>query len=527
MAILEKTTQIIQSSRKKSKVRTNLYLLILMMVIYFSSVFYPFFSFHAFFQIWLINEVSTPIKDHSETIKHFTASPTELIFDTIKYNTTSTKEFEVINRADTVIQITDIVSSSNKFILTSAHNFPIKLAKAQSLKIGVAFVPGAHLGALSGTIHLKSGNFNLLQVDVYGLCANGFEGKHEPSLRDITTTLGYNIQVGWTGLYSESSPALQGDEVALELFQKADSGNVGIIPVARYSPKELLPFGFYTKDEETPIPVQLGVLTNKVDEHQTLFPELAEGNTYFDPKSAVFGIYVKSNKFKRTNYTENMLNSGKLYHRSRIYPLKNRQGERIKNSYLVCFEDASNADYQDYVFVVSNVRPARLARSNQTPTTLININAGGPTYTDTENRCWIADTYFNSGVGLPQSFELSSKSKDVLYLTHRCGKKFSYNIPLKSAKFVTVRLLFLERNFGFPGEMSESSTDRIFNIDIEDGQARDTHFNLNTWVVPGTTFIRTYNNIALHDGILNIHFTAVNGDSMVSAIQVLESDSKK
>jgi hypothetical protein len=38
--------------------------------------------------------------------------------------------------------------------------------------------------------------------------------------------------------------------------------------------------------------------------------------------------------------------------------MKNRLGQPAENSYLICFEDASNGDYQDYVFVLSNVIPA-------------------------------------------------------------------------------------------------------------------------------------------------------------------------
>ena len=42
----------------------------------------------------------------------------------------------------------------------------------------------------------------------------------------------------------------------------------------------------------------------------------------------------------------------------RVYPAKNRSGQLLANTYLVTFEDASNGDYQDYVFRLSNVKPA-------------------------------------------------------------------------------------------------------------------------------------------------------------------------
>lgn len=42
----------------------------------------------------------------------------------------------------------------------------------------------------------------------------------------------------------------------------------------------------------------------------------------------------------------------------RVYPAKNRCGQVIANGYLIACEEASNSDYQDDVFVISNVTPA-------------------------------------------------------------------------------------------------------------------------------------------------------------------------
>jgi hypothetical protein len=42
-------------------------------------------------------------------------------------------------------------------------------------------------------------------------------------------------------------------------------------------------------------------------------------------------------------------------HRLRIYPLRSRTGQAVANAFLIGCEEASNSDYQDYVFVISNV----------------------------------------------------------------------------------------------------------------------------------------------------------------------------
>mgnify|MGYP001798242744 CR=1 FL=1 len=46
-------------------------------------------------------------------------------------------------------------------------------------------------------------------------------------------------------------------------------------------------------------------------------------------------------------------------HRTKVYPLKDASGAPVANSYLVCVEEAGNGDYQDYVFILGNVKTAQ------------------------------------------------------------------------------------------------------------------------------------------------------------------------
>ena len=524
MSFLKKVVQMIQFSRNEAWVKSYKYLLIISLFTV-SLISCSYFSIIPIGKGWLIGEVNASRLNHRVEFHHLMASTTELIFDTVRYNTTASQTFRVTNQSDSIVRITDIVSSSDKFMLKSLDWLPIDLARGQTVEIGVFFVPGASIGVLSGTINLMNGNSNYLALNVYGLSTKGFEDIREPTLADVVTTLGYHINVGWSGLHSDITDPLKGDEVDIQLFEKADTGDVKIIPVARYSPQEVLPYGFYTKDNTTPISVQLGELADTKGEHQTLFPTILKGSTSFDPKNAAFGIYVYSNKFKRAIYTEDFLNHPKIYHRARIYPLRNRLGHKIDHSYLICFEDATNGDYQDYVFQISNVRPAGLSQSNDTETILANINAGGASYTDTNGQDWAMDNYYTKGNSLSNSMVLKSIGKDVIYLTNRYGKSFSYNIPLKNSGLVTVRLLFLERDFGLSNGRINNAGRRIFNIDIENGQVRDNNFDLNGWIIPGKTFIRAYENIRVSDGVLDINFTSVKDSAMISAIQVLDASS--
>ncbi|MEM9259718.1 MAG: hypothetical protein AAGA62_08730, partial [Bacteroidota bacterium] len=207
------------------------------------------------------------------------------------------------------------------------------------------------------TILSNAANGTSFDVGVHGLKKAGFFGGNEPPLQDVVNTLGIGIDVGWTSLANGTNPNPVGEEVQVPLFEAAGPGAVGITPVARYSPAETLPFGWYTNVAGNITLNEVGVQDGSTPEAQTLYPALASGTDNFDPQGAFFGIYVDSESFNRVNYTEDGINTGGVAHRARIYPVRDRDGDLVSDSYLVCFEDASNGDYQDYVYVLTNVRP--------------------------------------------------------------------------------------------------------------------------------------------------------------------------
>jgi hypothetical protein len=99
-------------------------------------------------------------------------------------------------------------------------------------------------------------------------------------------------------------------------------------------------------------------------------PPLAAGSmTSFDPGSASFGIWVYSDELTQKydtgnasngdyDYTEDALNAPANVHRFKAYPLKDASGTAVANEYLLAVEEATNGDYQDYVFVLGNVSVA-------------------------------------------------------------------------------------------------------------------------------------------------------------------------
>jgi hypothetical protein len=199
------------------------------------------------------------------------------------------------------------------------------------------------------------------EIGLTGLSSKGLEGENEAPLSKIIEALGYRVNIGWTSLSNNCLPQLQGEELSASLFYKAGKGKVEMIPVARYSPDFELPFGYYTVSNAMPRKQQSGLLAkkDKYPEHQILFPSIASGSSSFDPGKAAFGFYATGPD--HTSYSEDawnmLLHPANAVHATRIYPLKDVTGKVLKNTYLLCFEEAKNGDYNDYVFLVKNIIP--------------------------------------------------------------------------------------------------------------------------------------------------------------------------
>ncbi len=301
---------------------------------------------------------------------NLSVSTNELLFETTvdnDGNMTETNTITISNLGQGVLEINAIKLSGN-----FSDQFDIApLATTQSINPGATFeypityapdLNGQNLGFQEAILTVDSNNpaNPSTNINLYALKKAGFEGSDEPSLQNVVNTLGIGINVGWTTLTNTTNPNPIGDEIETELWVKASDAPVTLTPVARYSPAEELPYGWYTNQANTQQLNIVDTLENNVENAQTLFPPSKAGAKEFDPENNVFGIFVASLSFGRNSFTQDQLNSGGVAHRTRIYPNKDRAGNLIENSYLITFEDASNGDYQDYVFILNNATPATI-----------------------------------------------------------------------------------------------------------------------------------------------------------------------
>ena len=238
-----------------------------------------------------------------------------------------------------------------------------KILSAKNGRLVVVFAPSDNfIGIARATLNLMNATGkSIREIDLTGLSTKALEGENEPPLTLIVDALGYKTNIGWAGLANHNRPELQGDEIPFSLFKKAGNDNVEIIPVARYSPDFELPFGYYTDRSAKPDKHQVGILSKAglYPENQKLFPAIVSGSKSFDPGMNEFGFYTAGPT--HTAFSEDVWNM--LYfpdnavRATRIYPLKDGAGNQIKNTYLLCFEEAKNGDFNDYVFLVKNIIP--------------------------------------------------------------------------------------------------------------------------------------------------------------------------
>jgi hypothetical protein len=269
----------------------------------------------------------------------------------------------LIDRTVEVRAIAVAGEDAGLFRLRELPELPAHVLPKKQVSVSVAFAapadtaPGVHRAVLrfqtGATIDDGA------TVDLAALVTAGKGGENEPPLQRIVEALGFSVRVGGEGLRLGTAPEPIGDETAVPLFQRAKPGPVAFNPVARYSPEGAAAFGHYVavpaKAAHGVALEPLGVLG--ADQHQTLNPELeADGQASFDPGEATFGVWVKPAKGS-ARHSEDRRNSGAAKHAMRVYPLRTRGGDTVPDAFLLAVDDG-DGDFQDYVFVLWNVKPA-------------------------------------------------------------------------------------------------------------------------------------------------------------------------
>ena len=300
-----------------------------------------------------------------------------------------------LGSSGTAVQATStLIAGAALFQIVNPPAYPATLGPGMDLPVTVqlmttgASLPAAPTNKDTGctlltanlTATLSSGS---AQASVYGLVL--IQANYEATLGQILIALGYKLDVGqaqdnWnpnTSMMAVNLPGIETgtDEVAAPHFVKAGTGSVTMTLVARFSPPGVLPYGWYPSTSSTTLntvgTMSMTTDAQTSDKARMIYPPLQAGSaTTFDPGSGAFGLWVfsdqKTEKYNEGgntingdyDYSQDMLNAPANVHRFKSYPLKDASGSNQAQKYLVAVEEAGNGDYQDYVFVLSNVSQA-------------------------------------------------------------------------------------------------------------------------------------------------------------------------
>lgn len=151
------------------------------------------------------------------------------------------------------------------------------------------------------------------------------------------------------------------DEVNAPAFERLDATKPVVMrPLARFSPPGLVPFGWYEagKSGARTTVATLAELHDAQthDKSRMLDPPLASGSVTFTPSTPRFGIHMTPVGVGLLASEDATCFDGK--HRVRTWSLRDAAGAILPGTFLVGGEEAANGDYQDYVFLLENVRPS-------------------------------------------------------------------------------------------------------------------------------------------------------------------------
>lgn len=233
------------------------------------------------------------------------------------------------------------------------------LGAGESMEVTVRFKPVRGAARYSAGLRVGTpGQGAFVPLQAIGLDA--FEGKNEPTLRDIVHALGIPLDVGGSRLELDTKADTIGDSVDVRYFAKAGEGRVRITPLARFSPPGVTPFGMVAKGGTRLSETGRLAASGKVaDAHQCLFPPLEGGaeSIEVEPPAEGFAFYLNAHQY--VSFTDPKLPSeAKIARTARVYPASRLAGRNLKDAYVVGFEEAANGDYQDALFLLENVKPA-------------------------------------------------------------------------------------------------------------------------------------------------------------------------
>jgi hypothetical protein len=239
-------------------------------------------------------------------------------------------------------------------------------------------------GVYDGTLTIASNDPSTPTTAVHLAGYWQYESEHEeePNLQTIVNRLfGYGTNISNTPLpqypNSGSTVVPYGEEVMSGLWQAANPNQpVNVLQLASFhtqddpnDPSNFLSQVTRWYPASNPNPPN-PLFSQALREGQTLLPHIMGSTTApaqgsFSPGTSAFGFNFDGEQSQDNLNTADIQTEGRSGHSVRFYPARDASGNLIPNTWIVAMDyqnaQFDNSDYQDGVWLVSNLRPATQA----------------------------------------------------------------------------------------------------------------------------------------------------------------------
>lgn len=273
----------------------------------------------------------------------------------------NTAQVRVSNTGTAALDLSS-VKFTGPFALAAAA--PTSIAAGQSVVLTVRFTATSS-GYYSGTMTVSSNDVDepTKSLKLAGHWQYQSESGREPNLAGIVGNIfGYKTQVAYAGqsLNTGGKATAVGDEVLSRFWSRADTASpVTVRQLAAYHTQggqTLLQY------YPTSTKVNVNLFRHAATDGQAILPNLTGSTTApafaaFNP-SGSFGWRIDSEDSDDTRNPQEKPGGGYGHH-VRFYPAKDNAGVLIPSTYLMVMDYAGiNYDFQDNIYLVTNVRPA-------------------------------------------------------------------------------------------------------------------------------------------------------------------------
>lgn len=317
--------------------------------------------------------------------------PTTLAFNRIEVENASigndvhdTAQVRVVNTGSSNLKINSLSiqgEDASAFALVGAPSGSVFLTPGETLDLTVRFQ--AHSGDLNtATLYLNSTDpvRRITPITLNGFWqsnseTNGQGVSQEPSLAEIFQTFGFSTTAVGAGqtINTQGAPTPVGDEILSAYWKAADVARpVFVRQIAGFHSQGTTsevawfeqgkPF-YYPSDPRYPGPDTNGarntLFYTNINDGQSLYQRKKDTT---DPAvtsfktNLTFGFRIDG-EFSDDTFN-NRVNGDAGSHHMRFYPLRDSSGTLVPNTYLMTMDFSSiNFDYNDNIFVISNIRP--------------------------------------------------------------------------------------------------------------------------------------------------------------------------